>query len=161
MRVAVSADDNQGLEGMISAHFGRCPYYTLVDIEDRKVGMIKVVENPFYYSHGNSGEVPNFIRSQGASVMIAGGMGPKAINFFREFGIEVVTGASGRVRDAINSYLDGSLSGSQSCHDGGYQHERESQWHRDEEPASLRDEAAALQKQLAEVQERIARLGQG
>ena len=39
MRIAVSSESNQGLESSVSAHFGRCPYYVIVDVED---GTVKV-----------------------------------------------------------------------------------------------------------------------
>ena len=158
MRIAVAANDNQGLEGAISAHFGRCPYYFLADVAKGKIGVTKVVGNPFYSSHGNSGEVPNFIHSQGVNVMIAGGMGPKAINFFQELEIEVVTGARGRVGEAISSYLGGRLSGSQSCHEGD---ERQaSRTHPDREFWEPKDEVVALQQQLAAMKEKLARLSE-
>jgi predicted Fe-Mo cluster-binding NifX family protein len=47
--------------------------------------------------------------------MIAGGMGPKAIDFFHQFGIDVVTGAQGRVRDVVEAYLRGEISGIIPC----------------------------------------------
>ena len=59
--------------------------------------------------------VPNFIKQQGAEVIIAGGMGMRAIEFFNQLGIEAVTGASGRVADVINSYLKGNLQGAGPC----------------------------------------------
>ena len=118
MRIAVAANDNLGLDGVVSAHFGRCPYYTLADVENGEVQDVKVVDNPFYDSHGQPREVPNFIHSHGASVIIAGGMGPMAIGYFNQFGIEAVTGASGRVGDMVNTYLGGKLSGSYPCSNG-------------------------------------------
>ena len=33
MRIAVSADTNQGLESQVAHHFGRCPYFVLVDLK--------------------------------------------------------------------------------------------------------------------------------
>lgn len=32
MKVALATDDDRGLEAILSHHFGRCPYYVLVDI---------------------------------------------------------------------------------------------------------------------------------
>lgn len=48
MRVAVSADDDRGLEAVVSSHFGRCPYYVLVDLEEQEVEAARVVANPFF-----------------------------------------------------------------------------------------------------------------
>jgi predicted Fe-Mo cluster-binding NifX family protein len=137
-------------------HFGRCHHYTLADIEDGKVKEVSVVDNPFYDSHDEPGEVPNFIQGQGADVMITGGIGPKAIGFFNQFGIEVVTGASGRVGDAVNSYLKGILSGSAPCQE---EERRPEETERGAEKAlRLREEVAFLEKQLVEMERKIAEL---
>lgn len=114
-KIAVASEDHMGLNSQVSAHFGRCPYYTLVEIEDDKIKQVTNVENPYYISHGQPGLAPNFIKQQGAQVIIAGGMGPRAIEFFNELGIETATGAIGRTADVVNSYLEGNLQGSGPC----------------------------------------------
>jgi predicted Fe-Mo cluster-binding NifX family protein len=47
--------------------------------------------------------------------MLTGGMGHRAVSFFQQYGIEAVTGASGTVRQALQSYLGGGLSGAEPC----------------------------------------------
>ncbi|MHA1629778.1 MAG: NifB/NifX family molybdenum-iron cluster-binding protein [Candidatus Heimdallarchaeota archaeon] len=44
-------------------------------------------------------------------MIIAGGMGQRAVGFFKEFGIEVITSATGKVKDAVKAYLEGNLTG--------------------------------------------------
>jgi len=151
MRIAVASDDGNGLDALISQHFGRCPYYTLVEVEAGEVKEVSVVDNPFYGSHGDPGQVPGFIHSQGAQVIIAGGMGPRAIGFFNEFGIETVTGTSGKVSDALNSYLGGGLSGSEPCNEGTEPAE-------DSELLELKERIATLQNELAQVRRRLEEL---
>ena len=157
MRIAVSTDGDQGLTGMVSAHFGRCPNYTLIDVKSGKIERIKVVDNPFFGNHGQSGEVPAFIRNQGIDVMLTGGMGPKAIGFFNQFGIEVVTGASGKVEDAVNNYLTGNLSSSQPC-GRGIKHTGDVELYQEGTPLELKEELNILQRQLAEMEEGVTRL---
>ena len=113
-KIALASQDNLGLEGQMSGHFGRCPYYTLVDVEDGKIQGVSVVENPFYNSH-EPGKVPAFVHSQNVDVMIAGGMGPMAINLFNGYGIEVVTGYMGIVRNVLDAYLRGEAKGASGC----------------------------------------------
>lgn len=115
-KIAFSSDDNQGLEGQMSGHFGRCPFYTLVDVEEGKIQNVSVVENPLYNDH-QPGKVPAFVRSQNAEVMIAGGMGPMAINLFNGYGIEVVTGYMGIVKNVLDAYLKGEAKGASGCAD--------------------------------------------
>lgn len=107
MRVAVPSTDDRGLESEISAHFGRAQYYTLVDIENGEIAGYKVVKCPF--SEHGPGDIPNFLRSLGVNVIIAYGMGRRAQDFFNSMGIEVVTGAYGRIKDVIRAFLSGYL----------------------------------------------------
>jgi predicted Fe-Mo cluster-binding NifX family protein len=94
MRVAVSADNSNGLDSVVSPHFGRCPCYVLVDLDGREVRRVDAVENPYYHQHV-PGAVPDFIRDHGVDVMLTGGMGRRAIGFFQQYSIEAVTGAYG------------------------------------------------------------------
>ena len=81
MRIAISADNSNGLDSVVSPHFGRCPYFVLVDMEGQDVTAINAVENPYYGNH-RPGQVPAFIDSQGVTVMLTGGMGHRAIMYF-------------------------------------------------------------------------------
>jgi predicted Fe-Mo cluster-binding NifX family protein len=160
MRIAVSAGDSSGLDSVVSPHFGRCPYYILVDLEGREVRQVNAVSNPHYDQHA-PGQVPGFIASQGADVMLTGGMGRRAIAFFEQYGIEAVTGAAGTVRRALEQYLGGVLQGARPCRESlEHRHEEtpsEGEYERDE-VGRLREEADMLQQQLAEVMERLDRL---
>ncbi len=116
MRIAISSDSPQGLDSMVSPHFGRCPYFTLVDMDGPTITNVQSVANPYYPNH-EPGQVPAFIHSQGANVMLAGGMGGRAISFFQQYGIQTATGAGGTVRQAIEQYLAGALQSAAPCAD--------------------------------------------
>ena len=114
MKVAVASDDNNGLAGQVSMHFGKCPYYVLAEVENGKVLRSKTEENPHFGNH-QPGKVPMFIRELGADVIVSGGMGPRAIQMFNDFGIEVATGAVGKVENVLDAYLRGDLKGVVPC----------------------------------------------
>jgi len=118
-KISFACDDNSGLQAQLSGHFGRCPYYTLVDVEGSEIKGVNVIENPYFNNHV-PGQVPQFIKDQNANVMIAGGMGPRAIDLFSGFGIEVATGISGQVSNILTAYLSGKVSGTVAC---GHDHE--------------------------------------
>jgi predicted Fe-Mo cluster-binding NifX family protein len=169
-RIAVSADDRAGLDGVVSPHFGRCPNYVLVDVDGCEVRDVKVVENPCYGRH-QPGQVPKFINEQDVDVMLTGGMGRRAIRYFEQFGIEAVTGASGSVRRSLEQYLGGALQGAQPCRES-VQHAHEAEGHgaqlasdgveyEEDEVGRLREEAEMLQQQLDEVMTRLQHLGEG
>ena len=107
MRIAVPSVDDRGLDSEVAAHFGRAPYYTIIDVEGGKIIGVEVVKQPF--SQHGPGDVPNFLKSLGVDVVLAYGMGPRAQGFFSSLGIKTVTGAYGRIRDVIRGFLSGNL----------------------------------------------------
>jgi predicted Fe-Mo cluster-binding NifX family protein len=114
MRIAISSTENRGLDSQVSPHFGRCPYFVLVDVADGEIGAVETVTNP-HYSHHQPGQVPAFIHDQGVDVMLTGGMGGRAFGFFEQRGIQAVTGATGTARHTLEQFLNGNLSGSAPC----------------------------------------------
>jgi len=114
MRIAISTRDKRGLDSKVSLHFGRCPYYVLVDVEEDDIKAVQVIDNPHHKNH-QPGMVPAFIQSQNVDVMLSGGMGQKAIRHFQQHGIETATGANGTVRTTLESYLAGELHGAAPC----------------------------------------------
>jgi predicted Fe-Mo cluster-binding NifX family protein len=162
MRIAVSADNRDGLESVVSPHFGRCPHFVLVDLDDHDVKDVQEVDNPYYTRH-QPGQVPAYINSLSADVMLTGGMGGRAILFFQQFGIEGVTGAYGTVRQSVERYLGGQLKGAAPCkesEDHGHgdvvlgQALTEGGYEKDE-LGRLMEEAEMLRKQLESVEERL------
>ncbi len=121
MRIAISAENNQGLDSQVSHHFGRCPYFILVDLEENEIKAVTGIDNPYHQNH-NPGQVPAFIQSQQAQVMLSGGMGRRALDFFQQYGIQPATGAAGTVREAVRSYLRGELTKAEPCADSQHHH---------------------------------------
>jgi predicted Fe-Mo cluster-binding NifX family protein len=88
----------------------------------------QVAANPHFGEH-RPGMMPRFIHGLGANVIIAGGMGPRAIDMFHGFGMDVATGAVGSVEEVLGAYLRGEHHGVSPCaHDhpdscGGHGHQ--------------------------------------
>ena len=163
MRIAVSADNKNGLDSVVSPHFGRCPHFILVDLEGQQVQAVQELDNPYYENH-QPGQVPALISSLGADVMLTGGMGGRAIQFFQQLGIEGVTGADGTVRQSVEHYLGGQLRGAAPCHDSqdhGHGDLPAAGEYEKDELGRLREEADLIRRQLDEASTRLAAQAQG
>ena len=114
MKIAVSSETNNGLESTVAHHFGRCPFFALVEVKGAEMKSVEMVANPYYGAH-QPGQVPGFIHEQKADVMLSGGMGGRAIQFFDQLGIKTATGATGTVQSALESYLGGKLTSAAPC----------------------------------------------
>jgi ATP-binding protein involved in chromosome partitioning len=127
IKIAVATEGKGGLDAPVSAHFGRCPFYTVVEVVGDEIIEATAVENPHYDSH-TPGAVPQFIVSLRTDAMLAGGMGPRAVQILESAGVCVVTGATGTAEAAVRAYIAGKLSGIVPCsHDhpescGGHGH---------------------------------------
>jgi len=119
--IALPVESDDGLDSEVCQHFGHAAGFALVKVEAGRVLSCRIVSNPMAEQH-QPGMLPGFIRSTGANVLLAGGMGPRAVDLLHGFGIEVATGAAGRVGDAVSAWLGGRLAGISPCdhsHDHG------------------------------------------
>jgi len=108
MKIAVSCKGNQ-----IWAHFGHCENFMIYDTENGKIRTENSVPNPGH----KPGFLPNFLADMGVEVMISGGMGGGAVDIFNERNVEVVLGAQGEARAAVEAYLRGELTSTGTiCH---------------------------------------------
>ena len=123
MKIAISTEDKNGLDSLVSHHFGRCPCYVIVEVESQEVQSVDALDNPFAQSH-QPGMVPEFIHNQGVDVMLSGGMGRRAISFFDQYGIQVSTGANGTVQSSLESYFGGELGVAEPCRESVKHHEQ-------------------------------------
>lgn len=101
--------------GRLCAHFGHCREFVFLTA-DCSTGDIlnrRVAEPPKH----EPGVLPRWVGEQGASVVIAGGLGRKARDLFGQSGVEVVTGAPQREPEELaREYLKGSLeTGPNAC----------------------------------------------
>ena len=77
--------------GKLSAHFGHCEQFALIDVDALKKTILskELVAPPEH----QPGILPVWLAEEGANVIIAGGMGSRAQDLFRDNHIEVVVGA--------------------------------------------------------------------
>lgn len=119
MRIAIAAENNNGLDAPVSPHFGHAAYFVLVDTDGGEIKSVSTIANPFCGSHG-CGPVGGFVAEQGAQVMLVGGMGRRAMQALQSMGIEAVTGATGSVHEAVQQYLNGGLRDAMPCLEEGF-----------------------------------------
>ena len=92
--------------GKLTAHFGHCREFALIEVEGNEIMKKETIVPPPH----EPGVLPAWLHSLGASVIIAGGMGGRALSLFEQNGIKVVTGASaGEPEELVRSYLNNTL----------------------------------------------------
>ncbi|MHA1581802.1 MAG: NifB/NifX family molybdenum-iron cluster-binding protein [Candidatus Baldrarchaeia archaeon] len=110
-RIVVATQGPGGLDDYVSPIFGRCPTYTVVDVENGKIIRVTVQQNTAMASPMGAGiQAAQIIANLGANIVIAGNFGPNAFTALTSLGIKVMAGIMGvKVRDAIEQYIAGKL----------------------------------------------------
>jgi len=109
MKVALACDGQQ-----VAPHFGRCEGYEIAEIVDGEVIERENVPNPGH----ERGQLPKMLNEMGVECIVAGGIGPRAQQFFDEFGIQTITGVSGSLNEVIEALAWGRLTpgDDNACH---------------------------------------------
>lgn len=110
MKVAISTDGN-----FVSAHFGRCPSFTIASLRDGEIKAKEIIDNPGHHP----GYLPRFLHEKGVEYIVAGGMGGRAQSLFLENNIKTVMGISGKVADVLKDICEGTLKGGESLCEPG------------------------------------------
>jgi len=94
--------------GRLCMHFGHCEQFALVDVDEAAGKAINTtLATPPAHEPG---VLPRWLHEQGATVIIAGGMGQRAQQLFAQNGITVVVGApADTAENLVAAYLSGTL----------------------------------------------------
>ena len=106
MKIVVSLGDNNGLESTLSGHFGRSPYYAVVEVVGGRIESVDIVENP--RERGlRPGEYCLRVNARYVIIKSDGGIGVRALRLFREKGVEVLSVDASTLKEAVQKFLRG------------------------------------------------------
>lgn len=101
MKIAIGSDISN-LDGRVANRFGTAKYLLIIDIDS---GEYEAVPNPFATGqHGAGVRAIVLAVNRGAKAFITGYISPALVSQFKSSGIEVLTGISGAVKDAVEQY---------------------------------------------------------
>ncbi len=93
-------------EGKLTAHFGHCEEFAIIEVENDQIKNKEILVPPLH----EPGALPRWLHEIGANVIIASGMGQRAIDLFSQNSISVVIGApSLEPEELVTSYIDSTL----------------------------------------------------
>jgi len=119
--IAIAVENTPSGEQIVSEHFGRCSSFMIYTVNDENQIEKKVEEpNSLEGGHTSTCQLPPIVKQLGANVVIAGGMGMKAIAQFNNFGIEVITAPGLLPDEALALYLKGEVKGYDPCSEHGH-----------------------------------------
>jgi predicted Fe-Mo cluster-binding NifX family protein len=101
-KIAVPTSD-----GKLDGHFGHCKQFAMVNVENKEIKELSYLDAPPH----QPGLLPPWLAERGATDIIAGGMGQRAIDLFNERGVNVFVGAPALTpEELVNGFLNETLS---------------------------------------------------
>ena len=107
MKIAVTSQGKE-LDSQVDPRFGRAAYILIVDSETLGFEVLDNKENVSSLKGAGIQAAAN-IHNKGAEVLLTGFCGPNAFKTLNAGGIKVASNASGTIREAVKSFLDGKL----------------------------------------------------
>jgi len=128
-RVIVPTENQEGLNAKLAEHFGRAPYYTVVELgENGEVLNVKTVPNVGEHA-GGMGFSHDHILEHKPTALIVYGMGPRGLNTFQSAGVAVLKANASTVSEVVAAYKDDRLQelteGCEHAHHQDEHHEHE------------------------------------
>ena len=110
MKVAIAKEGNN-----VSEHFGHCTEYAVFVVENSNIASQEILESPGH----EPGKLPGFLAMHKVTHVLAGGMGPRAVDLFCANNIEVFLGVRGQIETVIKDFMSGKIEqGESSCTHG-------------------------------------------
>ena len=104
MKIAISAT-GPSLDVEVDPRFGRCQHFIIADPDTMQ---FESTPNLSAKAGGGAGiSTAEMIANAGVQAVLTGNCGPNAYQVLSAAGIQVITGISGKVRDAIQGYKSG------------------------------------------------------
>jgi predicted DNA-binding protein (UPF0251 family)/predicted Fe-Mo cluster-binding NifX family protein len=100
MKIAITTEGNQ-----IFQHFGSCPLFTLIEIENNKIINRRLIDA----SGSGHSALAGFLQSNEVNLLICGGIGSGARNALAAVNIALISGSKGDIDTAVTAYLAGTL----------------------------------------------------
>jgi predicted Fe-Mo cluster-binding NifX family protein len=105
MKIAVSSSGTD-LTSPVDPRFGRADFFVIVDAESMDVKAIENVQH-LNLPQGAGIQAAKTVAAEKVDALITGNCGPKAFRVLQAAGIQVVTGARGRIDEVIRRYQNG------------------------------------------------------
>jgi len=106
MKICVTSEGDN-LDSNVDARFGRCQYFIIADADTLD---FQAIQNPNIEAMGGAGiQSGQLVIEKRAKAVLTGNVGPNAFRILQSAGIEIITGVSGTVKQAIERYKQGEL----------------------------------------------------
>jgi len=122
-RIVIPTENKSGLEANLAQHFGRAPYYTIVDLdENNQIVSVRTEVNKGEHV-GGSGHPHEHLLALSPNIFVVHGMGPGCLSSLQDAGITVLKATGTTVKEITEQFKEGKLSALTSACEHAAHHE--------------------------------------
>jgi len=119
MMICITAQGDT-MESKVDPRFGRCAYFIIADPQSSS---FEAIANDGINAAGAAGiKAGTLMADKNIKTVLTGNVGPNAYDTLKAAGVEVITGISGTVKEALALYREGGLKSTANAtvasHDG-------------------------------------------
>jgi len=121
-KIVVPTENQEGINAIVAEHFGRTPYFTVVELDNGKIVNVITVTNTSEHVGGVGTAFEQIIALEPKAIVV-NGMGPRGIMNFSNSGVKVLKANAQIVNKIVEAYTAGQLSElSEGCSEAHHHH---------------------------------------
>jgi len=108
-RIVIPVSDEKGLDSVLSQHFGRAPFYAIIDLDEKGkiIGQGTIANTSEHF--GGVGLPPDRIMQLKPKALVTYGLGSKALQMFQAGGVAVLRTEAESVKQVVDAYNNNEL----------------------------------------------------
>ena len=108
-RIVIPVSDENGLDSVLSQHFGRAPFYAIIDLDEngKIIGKGTIANTSEHF--GGVGLPPDRIMQLKPKALVTYGLGSRALQMFQEGGVAVLRTEAITVQQVIDAFNNNEL----------------------------------------------------
>jgi len=108
-RLVIPVTEEKSLDSGLSQHFGRAPFYAIIDLDDngKIIGKGTIANTSEHF--GGVGLPPDRIMQLKPKALVTYGLGSRALEMFQEGGVAVLRTEASTVKGVIDAYNNNEL----------------------------------------------------
>ena len=105
MKIVIPTNNKKGLDDEVAEHFGRCLTYTFLN---EKGEVLEIIDNTSEHN-GGKGLPPELMKKYESNILLCKGLGSRALDLCKEFGIDVFVYQTETVKDIFELWKNNKL----------------------------------------------------